>query len=98
MTELGKYKDYIIDLITNTLEKYISFKMYKPGCTTQLVFLDSYQFLSNGGNLDTSKITILKHHFPNDEENQLLRRKGVYPYDYLNSMQKFDEEQLPPPT
>ena len=26
----------------------------------------------------------------------LLLRKGVYPYDYMDSFDKFDEEELPP--
>ena len=26
----------------------------------------------------------------------LIRRKGVYPYDYMQSAARFDEEELPP--
>ena len=32
----------------------------------------------------------------NDEQFRLLLRKGVYPYEYMSSWNKFEETQLPP--
>ena len=46
-------------------------------------------------NLEESQLSILKNHFPN--HLQLLARKGVYPYDYFSSFEKFEEKELPPP-
>ena len=33
---------------------------------------------------------------PDETKRALMLRKGVYPYDYMTSMDKFDETQLPP--
>ena len=32
----------------------------------------------------------------NDEQFRLLLRKGVYPYEYMTSWDKFEETKLPP--
>ena len=37
----------------------------------------------------------LKSHFSNQEEIDLLSLKGIYPYDYMDSFEKFKETQLP---
>ena len=37
----------------------------------------------------------LKSHFSNQEEIDLLSQKGIYPYDYMNSFERFKETQLP---
>ena len=37
----------------------------------------------------------LKSHFSNQEEIDLLSQKGIYPYDYMDSFEKFKETQLP---
>lgn len=44
-------------------------------------------------NLRLEDFKILKHNMTNIE---LLLRKGVYPYQYLSSMDKFNEISLPP--
>ena len=31
-----------------------------------------------------------------DDLVKLLLRKGVYPYEYMDSLERFEEEQLPP--
>ena len=35
-------------------------------------------------------------HFPVLEVFRLMRRKGVYPYEYMNGWKKFEETSLPP--
>lgn len=40
MTQLVKFKDREINVIAATLEKYICFKLKKPGSSTELMFLD----------------------------------------------------------
>lgn len=64
-----------------------------------LVFLDSFQFMSSSlekqaANLpeDAFKYTsgVLK-----DEQLQLMKQKGVYPYDYMDSVDRFNDKQLP---
>ena len=37
----------------------------------------------------------LKSYFSNQEEIDLLPQKGIYPYDFMDSFEKFKETQLP---
>ena len=49
------------------------------------------------GNLsksDLSKFIHLKNEF--EEKYELLAKKGIYPYDYMNKIERFSEEKLPP--
>ena len=97
--------------IPSTEEKYISFSkkvkvdeyQNKDGKTVslnfELRFIDSFKFLQ------TSLANLVKNLQPDDfvntkeifkgEQVDLLIRKGVYPYDYVSSISKFDETQLP---
>ena len=88
-----KTKHGRINVIANNSEKYISFSIGK------LKFLDSMQFLS--GSLDTlanqlnpDQFNHFKSSYP-DEKYYLLMKKGVYPYSYMDNMEKFSETQLP---
>ena len=40
--------------------------------------------------------TILKSEFENEQEFNLLTRKGVFPYDYVSNINVLEETQLPP--
>ena len=31
-----------------------------------------------------------------EDQLRVLMRKGVYPYEYMDSMEKFDDDHLPP--
>jgi hypothetical protein len=77
-------------------EKYLSFDIGK------LKFIDSFSFMAtsleklveNLPKKDLSKTFInMKQGFStyNDEDFSLLVRKGVYPYDYMNSFDRFNE-------
>jgi len=46
-------------------------------------------------NLEKEQFTHLKKIF-DEEACELLRRKGVFPYDWFNILSKFDVTQLPP--
>ncbi len=71
----------------------------------QLVFKDSLQFMAASlesltANLFKSgidKFNILKHEFEtvSDQNFNLLLQKGVFPYDFLDSMEKLDLTHLP---
>ena len=100
-----------LDCIPSTEEKYISFsKTIKVGeykhingdiipITFEIRFLDSYKFLQSSlGNLVSN---LSKDDFHNTKSEfkkniSLLTRKGVYPYDYVSSLDKLLETQLPP--
>lgn len=87
-----------IDLIPNNEEKYITFtKHVKEG--VNLRFVDSFRFMSKSlaslaKNLKPEQITHTRTFFE-DESLKLVSRKGVYPYDYMDSWDKFNDTQLP---
>ena len=97
MQGLGKIKNKKINCIPNNIEKYISFSI------GNLDFIDSLQFMnasleklvSNLAKDGDGKFTILKKYVETDKV-PLLLRKGVYPYDYMDSAKKFQDPRLPP--
>jgi len=97
MQKLGKIKDKTINCIPNNMEKYISFSLGK------LDFIDSLQFMNasleslvaNLAKEGDQKFNTLKKYIE-ASKLPLLLRKGVYPYDFMDCKEKFDEPQLPP--
>jgi hypothetical protein len=93
---VGSFKDYKIKCIPQTMEKYISFSV------GSLRFIDSFAFLPSSletlvDNLTQDGLKGFKH-FQTEikDHTELLLRKGVYPYEYMNQWGKFEEQQLPP--
>ncbi|XP_065180407.1 uncharacterized protein LOC135810966 [Sycon ciliatum] len=80
-----------ISVIANNMEKYISFKWRQYRFIDSMAFLNSsLDSLVSNTPEDAFKLTrTLAHH-------DLLLRKGVYPYEYMDSFARFDETQLPP--
>ena len=84
-----------VSCIPNHTERYISFSV------GQLRFIDSAQFLL--ASLDklsaanrSEAFQITAKYEPNEARLKLLMRKGVYPYEYMDSWVRFEETQLPP--
>ena len=97
-----------IDCIPNNEEKYISFskniivgktKNKKPRFF-KIRFLDSFKFM--GASLETLVNNLPKDAFNNLEkyytgkEAELIKRKGFYPYEYMDTVERFKETELPP--
>ena len=67
--------------------------------TKNLVFIDSMQFLNSS--LDKLVKNLLDEDFKylveefGSENLELSKQKGAYPYEYMNSFERFDEEKLP---
>lgn len=114
LRELGNSPGYVKCIAKNeenfiTLSKdvvvgeYID-NMDKVNNITRTVrFLDTMKFMNSTlanlvENLDPAKFHILKKEFPDKAQRDLLTRKCVYPYDYMNSMDKLNETSLPPRT
>ena len=76
-----------INVIPNNSELYISFDVGR------LKFLDSMQFLSCGLNKLDDQFKHLKAAYP--LHWKLLSKKGIYCFDYMDSMERFDETSLP---
>ena len=82
-----------VSCIPNNTEKYISFSL------GQLRFIDSAQFLL--ASLDklvaaSETFQITAQYEPKQQRRELLLRKGVYPYEYMDSWERFTDTQLPP--
>ena len=89
-------KNTNISVIANNFEKYITFKI------DNLQFIDSFQFMSSSldrlvSNLPKDKFIYTDLEFKDLEHFQLelLKKKGVYPYKYMDSFSKFEETELP---
>ena len=106
---LGKSEGNI-KCIPNNEEKYISFskeivvgeyinkKGKKVEVKHEIRFLDSFKFMVSSleslvGNLGLEKLKETRKEF--GERVELLSRKGIYPYDYMNGIKKLSEETLP---
>ena len=79
--------------ICQNMEKLISFSW------GQFRFVDSYAFLSSSldrlvGNTPKEDLSFTRQRFPASQFD-LVTRKGVYPYEYMDSFERFDEMELP---
>ena len=64
-------------------------------------FIDSFRFVPTSldaliKNLDPEQCKNLKKFYHDPRKFNLLKRKGVYPYDYVDSVDKLAESSLPP--
>ena len=89
---MGKV-DVNISVILNGLEKYMAFTINK-----NLVFIDSMQFMNSSPdslvkNLSNNDFKYLPEGF-SGELLDLVKEKGVYPYEYMDSFKKFFEDKL----
>ena len=68
-----------INVIPNNMEKYMAFMVGR-----HLTFLDSFQLMS-------SSLDKLVSNIPDDGfQLKLMKKKGVSPYDYMDSFEKFE--------
>ena len=101
-----------IDCIPNNEEKYISFtKNIEVGTYTnkkgetkpinhKIRFIDSFKFMSTSldslvNNLPENAFNNLKKYYTGDKLS-LVMRKGVYPYEYMDTLERLKETKLPP--
>ena len=86
--------DVKVNVIPNGLEKYMAFTIKR-----NLVFIDSMQFMNSS--LDSLVNNLADHDFVCLSEEfcgkflKLVKQKGVYPYDYMDSFEKFFKDKLP---
>nr|CAI5821753.1 unnamed protein product [Callosobruchus analis] len=64
-------------------------------------FTDSFRFMSSSlsklsSYLDNSQKKVTRKYFIDDSKFELVTRKGVFPYEYLDCWEKLTEECLPP--
>ena len=89
--EASEYTDKII-VIAQSFEKYMSFSFM------DLKFMDSFQYLSSS--LEELAKNLSKDDYKNTdkywgEHSELMRSKGIYPYEYVKNHNVFSQEELP---
>ena len=83
-----------VSVIPHVLEKYVAFTVNKI-----LVFIDRMQFTNSSldllfKNLAYNDLKYLSQEFSQDLL-ELLKQKGVYPYEYMDSIKKLFDEKSP---
>ena len=89
--ELSKF-NCSISVIPNGLEKYMSFTL-----GNNIIFIDSMLFMNSSLNKLVSNLNNFKYlsEVFKGEKLELVKKKGVYPYEYINNFKKFKEDCLP---
>ena len=101
--------DGSISAIVQNMEKLISFSWGQFRFVDSFAFLNSSldKLVKNTPKKD---LRITRQQYPNrcylsqsrrllnDKKFDLVTRKGVYPYEYMNDFARFDETSLPPPS
>ena len=90
----GKEQPLKINAIPNNIEKYIAFLL-----GNHLNFIDSFQLMSSSldklvSNLPKEDLKYTSEEFTG-KKLHLMSKKGVYPYDHMDSFEKFDQMELP---
>ena len=102
MEVIAKNKEYYISFsIKVPVDSYIDKNGEEKDKLIELRFIDSFKFMSSS--LDSLTKNLVRggkklFGFEDYSELQydLLTRKGVYPYEYVNSWDRFNKTQLPP--
>ena len=90
----GKERPLKINAIPNNIGKYMAFML-----GNHLNFIDSFQFMNSSldklvSNLPKENLKYTSEEFTG-KKFSLMSQKGVYPYDYMDSFEKFNQMELP---
>ena len=102
MGEIVRNKeDYLSFSIKVPVEKYVDKNGEEKDKLIELRFIDSFIFMSSClGSLTKNLVSGGEKLFGFEDyyelQYDLLTRKGVYPYEYINSWDRFNRTQLPP--
>ena len=92
-------KKYISFTKNTEVASYIDKGEPKP-IYHKIRFIDSFKFMAASldtlvNNLPEDAFNNLKKYYTGDKPS-LVKRKGVYPYEYMDSLERFKETKLPP--
>ena len=92
--EEGRQDEMRINVIPCNMEKYMAFMLGQ-----NLIFIDSFQFMSSSLSNLVNNLPIESFKYTGEEfqgeQLSLMKKKGVYPYDYMDSFKKFEDNRLP---
>lgn len=82
------------------MHDYINNKGEKRNKFLQLRFIDSFKFMSAslenlGENLTDNQMANMRHFFTDNVKFNLMRRKGVFPYSFVDNLEKLNNQNLP---
>ena len=101
MGEMAKnMEDYISFLIKVEVDKYIDEDGNERMREMKLRFIDSIKFMSSSLDSLVNNLAMGGHELwgfesYNHHQRKLLIRKGIYPYEHMDSWNKFKETNLP---
>ncbi|XP_053596172.1 uncharacterized protein LOC128668043 [Microplitis demolitor] len=89
-----------VTLLPINKEKYISFTKSIENTSVTLRFIDSIRFMASSleklaSYLGDDEKLITKLHYPDPNQFKLVTRKGIFPYEYISSIDKLEDKQLP---
>ena len=89
--ELSKF-NCNVDVILNELKKYMSFSLNK-----NIIFIDSMHFMNSSLDKLVSNLNDFEYLSGvfSGEQLELVKKKDVYPYEYMNSFKRIKENSLP---
>ena len=95
-----KVEDYISFSIKVEVDKYVDKEGNECLREIELRFIDSFKFMSSSLYSLVNNLANGGHKFwgfeeYNDKQCELLIRKGIYPYEYMDSWNRFNETRLP---
>ena len=90
----GEKQDFNINAIPNNMEKYMAFML-----SNHLTFINSFQFMSSSldklvSNLPKDDLIYTSKAFKG-KRLDLMSQKGVYPYNFMDSFENFNQMELP---
>ena len=93
-------EDYISFSIKVEVDKYVDKNGEEKYKEIELRFIDSFKFMSSSLDSLVNNLAKGDHKFwgfekYSDKQQELLIRKGIYPYEYMSSWDKFNEGRLP---
>ena len=102
MEVIAKSKeDYITSSIKVVVDKYVDNNGVEKEKEIELRFIDSFKFMSSSlDSLITNLVRGGQHLFGFEKytpkQYELHVKKGIYPYEYMSSWDRFEETKLPP--
>ena len=94
-------EDYITFLVKVSIDNYIDKEGNEKEKFIELRFIDSFKFMATSldsltRNLVSSGKKLMGFEGYSESQYDLLIRKGIYPYEYMDSWDRFKETKLPP--
>ena len=100
-------EDYITFSVNVAVDRYVDKEGNEKDKLIELQFIDSFKFIASsldsltnnlvrgGDNRASAGRKLFGFEDYNESQYNLLTRKGIYPYEYMSSWDKFEESQLP---